>query len=264
MMERLEPVSEDELHAYVDGELPAERRVVVAAWLAAHPQEAAQVATWRAQAESLRARYGAVAEERVPERLKLDYLARYVRASRRLWMGAAAAALVAFVIGGGTGWFVHGAVASPPSGFGLLTADALEAHKLYVVEVRHPVEVPGSERAHMTSWLSKRVGYRLRVPDLSAMDLKLVGGRLLPGPNGASAFYMYESPSGERFTVYCAKAHTAPETALRFKSDKRFAAVYWVDDNIAYVVSGPDQRARLETVAKSVYEQVDRTPSKKS
>jgi anti-sigma factor RsiW len=264
MIERLAPVSEDELHAYIDGELPTERRVVVAAWLGAHPEVATQVAAWRAQAEGIRARYSAVAKEPVPARLKLDYLARHVRASRRLWMGAAAAALIAFVGGGATGWFMHSAVASPPNSFGILTADALEAHKLYVVEVRHPVEVPGSERAHMMSWLSKRVGYRLRVPDLSAMNLKLVGGRLLPGPNGASAFYMYESPSGERYTVYCAKADTAPETALRFKSDKRFAAFYWVDDKIAYVVSGPDQRARLETVAKSVYEQVDKALSKKS
>ncbi len=96
-------------------------------WLAAHPDEAALVAAWRAQAESIRARYGAVAEEPVPERLKLDYLARFARMNRRLWMGAAAASLAAFLIGGGAGWFAHGAVATPPNGFGTLTADALEA-----------------------------------------------------------------------------------------------------------------------------------------
>ena len=264
MTDRLERISEDELHAYVDGELPAERREAVAAWLAAHPEDAGLVAAWRAQAEAIRARYGATAEEPVPERLKLDYLARYARMSRRLWMGAAAATLAAFVIGGGAGWFAHGAVAAPPNGFGILTTDALEAHKLYVVEVRHPVEVPGAERAHMTKWLSKRLGHRLQVPDLSAMNLKLVGGRLLPGPGGASAFYMYESPSGERYTIYCAKADTTPQTALRFKSEKRFAAVYWVENNLAYVVSGPDQRAQLETVAKTVYDQIDKAPSKKS
>ena len=264
MSDPLAPVSEEELHAFVDGDLPAERREAVAAWLAAHPDEAARVASWRAQAEAIHARYGAAAEEPVPERLKLDYLARYAHLGRRMWMGAAAAALVAFVIGGGAGWLARGATVAAPTGFGMFTADALEAHKLYVVEVRHPVEVRGDERAHMTTWLSKRVGYRLRVPDLSAMNLKLVGGRLLPGPSGASAFYMYESPSGERYTIYCARADAAPETALRFKSDKRFAAVYWVDDNIAYVVSGPDHRAQLETVAKSVYEQIDKAASKKS
>ncbi len=31
------PVTEDELHAYVDDELPAERRGDVESWLAAHP-----------------------------------------------------------------------------------------------------------------------------------------------------------------------------------------------------------------------------------
>ena len=264
MTDHMASVSEDELHAYVDGELPNDRREAVTAWLAAHPDDAASVAAWRAQGEALKAFYGAAAEEPVPERLKLDYLARYANMSRRLWMGAAAAVLIAFLLGGGTGWLARGASASSSTGIVTLTADALEAHKLYVVEVRHPVEVPGDERAHMTKWLSKRVGYKLRVPDLSAMNLKLVGGRLLPGPSGASAFYMYESPSGERYTVYCAKAEKTPETALRFRSGKHFAAVYWVDDNLAYVVSGPDHRTQLETVAKSVYEQVDKEESKKS
>lgn len=257
-------VSEDELHAYVDGGLPAERREAVAAWLAAHPEEAARIAAWRAQAEGIRARYGAVAEEPVPERLKLDYLARYAHTNRRFWMGAAAATLAAFLIGGGAGWFAHGAVAAPPVEFGTVTADALKAHELYVVEVRHPVEVPGAERAHMTKWLSKRLGQQLQVPDLSAMNLKLVGGRLLPGPHGASAFYMYESPTGERYTVYCAKAVAEPQSALRFKADKRFGAVYWVENKLAVVVSGPDQRAQLETVAKSVYDQMEKEAPKKS
>ena len=34
------PVTEDELHAYVDNELPAERRGDVEAWLVAHPEHA--------------------------------------------------------------------------------------------------------------------------------------------------------------------------------------------------------------------------------
>src|SRR3954451_2735386 len=40
MIERKIPVTEDELHAYVDNELPAERRDDVEAWLAAHPGDA--------------------------------------------------------------------------------------------------------------------------------------------------------------------------------------------------------------------------------
>src|SRR5207245_11553885 len=69
------PVTEDELHAYVDNELPAERRGDVEAWLAAHPDEAERVRSWRSMAEMLHARYDAVANEPVPERLELERLA---------------------------------------------------------------------------------------------------------------------------------------------------------------------------------------------
>jgi len=264
MTTRNSPVTEDELHAYVDGELPSDRREAVAAWLADHPDEAALVAAWRAQAESIRARYGAIAQEPVPQRLKLDQVMHNDSASRRSWMAlAAAAAIAAFIVGGAAGWMAHGASAAAPTSLGNITADALEAHQLYVVEVRHPVEVPGNERTHMTKWLSKRLGYEQRVPDLDGIGLKLVGGRLLPGPTGAAAFYMYESGSGERFTLYCSKL-SAPETALRFESGQRFATFTWVDDDVGYVVSGPNGRDRLEQVTKRIYEQVDHLGRKKS
>jgi anti-sigma factor RsiW len=264
MIDRSSPVTEEELHALVDGELPDDRKEAVDAWLAAHPDQAAAVAAWRTQADSIRARYGAVASEPVPERLALDQVINSGRASGRSWAAmAAAAAIVAFIAGGTTGWVARGASAAAPTVFDTFTSDALDAYRLYVVEVRHPVEVPGSERQHMTQWLSKRLGAELRVPDLQVIGLKLVGGRLLPGSTGAAAFYMYEGPSGERYTIYCAKA-AEPETALRFKSDESSAAFYWVDDKVAYVVSGPADRSQLEKVTKSVYEQVDKTGAKKS
>ena len=136
------------------------------------------------------------------------------------------------------------------------TADALEAYRLYAVEVRHPVEVPGDERPHLVQWLSKRLGSPLRAPELEKMGLKLVGGRLLPGPTGASAFFMYEGPSGERFTLYC--GHTSDrETALRYTAGDQNAAYYWVDRNLAYVLSGPAERDKLHEIAQAAYDQID-------
>ena len=267
MIDPNSPVHEDELHAFVDGQLPADRREAVAAWLAEHPEQAAEVAAWQAQAEAIRARYGAVAGEALPTRFNLDQLMRDSGArARRPWRTMAAAAVIAaFVVGGGAGWMARGATAAVPTTTGSITADALEAHELYVVEVRHPVEVPGNERDHMTQWLSKRLGYAQRIPDLQTLGLKLIGGRLLPGPTGAAAMYMYEGPTGERFTLYCAKT-TTPESALRFRegAGDRFAAVTWVSDKAAYVVSGPSERARLEQVSKAIYDQVDKGGWKKS
>ena len=48
MIDRNSPVTEDELHAYVDGELPPDRMNAVEAWLADHPEQAALVAHTRA------------------------------------------------------------------------------------------------------------------------------------------------------------------------------------------------------------------------
>src|SRR4051812_19522981 len=247
------PVTIDELHAYADGELPPDRRDAVEAWLVAHPADAARVLDWQAQAELVRARYDAVANEPVPARFDFKRIDRTGRA----WRAIAAAAAVSFVIGGAAGWVAHGAAAAAPSNFDAYTADALDAYKLFVVEVRHPVDVPGAEREHLVQWLSKRVGSDLRAPDLDAMGLMLVGGRLLPGPaGGPSAFFMYEGPSGERFTLTCTPSGSRP-TALRYRSAERYASFYWVDRGLAYVMTGPADRTRLSAIAKAAYDQID-------
>jgi anti-sigma factor RsiW len=258
MTDRDHNVTEDELHAYVDGELPEERRSAVELWLTAHPDDAARVAAWRSQAELIRARYGAVADEKPPAKLDLARLAR--RNRRGVAAVAAAAAIVAFIGGAAAGWFARGAEVAASSDQRRFTTDALEAYRLYVVEVRHPVEVPGDQRPHLVEWLSKRIGSPLRAPELDKMGLKLVGGRLLPGPTGASAFFMYETASGERFTLYC--GHTSDqETALLYTAKERNAAYYWVDHNLAYVLSGPAERDKLRAIAQAAYDQIDvRTP----
>src|SRR5450755_4053157 len=249
------PVTEDELHAFVDNELPAERRGDIEAWLADHPDDADRVRSWRAMAEALHARYDAVADEPVPKRLEIE---RLVRQPRRWIYGAIAATLVAFTAGGGAGWLARGAAASP-SAFQNLTVDALDAHRLYVGEVRHPVEVHGSERAHLQQWLTKRCGWDVRAPMLEGTGLKLVGGRLLPGPTGPASFLMYESASGERFTIYTARA-TNETTQMRYATQDKDGAMYWSEDGVGYVLSGPIDKDRLNQVARLVYDQTEKTP----
>src|SRR5215213_1077518 len=106
MVDREPSVSEEELHAYVDGQIAGGECAVVEKWLESHPEDAARVAAWRAQADAIRARYGAVESEPVPPRFDLATLARGNRKWPRL---AAAAAVVAFIAGGGAGWLGRGA-----------------------------------------------------------------------------------------------------------------------------------------------------------
>jgi anti-sigma factor RsiW len=257
MIDRDQIVGEDELNAYVDGELPTERLSAVEAWLASHSDDAMKVAAWRQQAELIRARYGAAINEKPPRRLDV---ARLTRRRYGGWAAAIAATLAALVVGAAAGWTAHGAVAANPTSLAVFTTDALDAYRLYTVEVRHPVEVTGDQRPHLQEWLSKRVGSQLRAPELEKLGLKLIGGRLLPGPTGPTAFFMYESASGERFTLYCGRT-SDQQTALLYREGERNAAYYWVDGNVAYVLSGPAQQDRLHEIAKSAYDQIDqRTP----
>lgn len=253
MTDRDIPVTEDELHAYADNELPAERRGDVERWLIAHPDDAERVRSWRAMGDALHARFGAAADEPIPPRLDL---ARLTQPQRRWIVGAIAATLAAFVIGGGAGWLARGATAGP-SAAQTLTLDALDAHRLYVVEVRHPVEVAGSERAHLQQWLSKRVGYEVRAPELDGTGLKLVGGRLLPGPQAPAAFLMYESGNGERFTLYSSRAATKA-AQMRYATHNSDGALSWADHGVGYVLSGPTDKDRLNHVARLVYDQTEK------
>lgn len=244
-------IGDDELHAYADGELPADRRADVEAWLASHPEDAARVATWRAQANVIRAHFGRVADEPLPPRLAVDALARQ---PRNRWL-AAVAALALLIGGAAAGWFARPYFDGAPA-TKVVVAEALGAHRLYIAEMRHPIEVPANA-AHLMPWLSKRVGHDIRAPDLTAFGLKLIGGRLLPGPRSPAAMFMYEGPSGERFTLYCARSN-APETALRYRAEGNVAAFYWVEKDLSYVVSGPSDRDRLHKVAEAAYEQMEK------
>jgi anti-sigma factor RsiW len=249
-------VTEGELHVYVDGALPADRRAAVEQWLANHPDDAARVAAWRAQAEAIRARYGAVINEPVPDRLALD---RIMRTGRSWGAIAAAAVVAALLVGGAGGWVARGVSAASPNHFDMLASEALGAHKLYIGEVRHPIEVKAEEN-HLMPWLSRRVGTTLRAPDLAAFDLKLLGGRLLPGISGPAALFMYEGGSGERFTIYCSKL-AEPRTAFHYVASDKVGAVHWVEGGFGWVVSGPSDKTRLKAVAGAAYDQIENRPA---
>ena len=136
-----------------------------------------------------------------------------------------AAALLAFVVGGGAGWVARASLATQMSANEALRDDAVIAHKLYIKEGRHPIEVSGTDD-HLLPWLSRRVGATLRAPDLIQFDLKLLGGRLLPGLIAPAALFMYENASGDRVTLYCTPVK-GPRTAMIYKESDRAASVLW-------------------------------------
>jgi anti-sigma factor RsiW len=135
------------------------------------------------------------------------------------------------------------------------TADAIAAHRTFVVEVRHPVEVDAAQEAHLVQWLSRRLGHDLKAPDLAAEGYRLMGGRLLPAGAGPAAQLMYEGVGGQRLTVYLRADGEHGETQFRYAETGNVGAFYWIEDGFGYAVSGAPDRQKLLQVAEAVYQQ---------
>jgi anti-sigma factor RsiW len=93
------------LSAWLDGELDADGRAQVDAWLRDHPEDAAQARLWAADRDALRARFDPVLDEPVPESLRQTVLqaGRPAVAPRAGWRQVAVAAgllVTGAVVGG--------------------------------------------------------------------------------------------------------------------------------------------------------------------
>ena len=128
---------------------------------------------------------------------------------------------------------------------------ALVAHRVFVAEVRHPVEVDASQEKHLIEWLSKRLGHPLHVPNLSAQGYQLMGGRLLPTSTGPAAQLMYVDGTGRRLTVYLT-AEAGGETSFRYVRDGDLGGFYWRDAGFRYAVLAQAERRELLATAEAI------------
>jgi anti-sigma factor RsiW len=140
-----------------------------------------------------------------------------------------------------------------------LPSRAARAHLVYSPEVRHPVEVDAAQQDHLVKWLSKRLDFNLKVPVLTPEGYELLGGRLLPGPDGPVAHFMYQDGTGKRLTLYVSRRNGKDElTAFRFAQEGPVSVFYWVDKDCGYALSGELDKATLSHVADAVYRQLER------
>lgn len=263
------------LSAWIDGELPAEQRAEVEAWLREHPDDAARVRAWSADARSLRAALDPVLDETVPVALTQTVWRKGPALLPNLGWARWAAAFALFVLGGAVGAGLMWRAQAPVAGVAAASASgwvqrAAVAHSVYVPEVRHPVEVRAQEE-HLSRWLTRRLDVPVKLFDLREQGFELVGGRLLPDASGPSAQLMYQAiaPPGaasaaakpERVTVYLRKPDDATPAAFRYEQQGELGLFYWVEGKSAnsgptgYALVGALPRDKLLALAEAIYRQ---------
>ncbi|MFC5695824.1 anti-sigma factor family protein [Pseudomonas sp. GCM10022186] len=239
--------SEDDLHAYLDGQLDADQHQAVEAYLAANPQVAAQVEAWRRDAQQLRAaltRHGMAPNPRLdPQAIRAS-----MRARKRRRLALAASFVLALGTGGLGGWQAREMsllAANPPM------QDALQAHRLFALNP--VVDIRARQSSELQAWLDQRFSHAARIPDLSPYGFTPVGGRWLVTEQGAAALLLFEDGQGQRVSLYLrAPGSLYPRMRSGQRRDGELEARYWSRDGYNYALVSRDGDPRGEVLGRAL------------
>jgi anti-sigma factor RsiW len=273
------PVSEAELHGFVDGDLDRGRREAVEAFLAASPADAARVETWRRQNESIRAAFAAIETGPLPWSLPLSPSAEGAAATghaaggqteasgshvwRERWFaqviglsfasGALLAASAAYLAG-----FVNAPEAAPPSSAGPAPAGMNDAFVTRAMAALRAFEPPLSAvRLAPNSDGPAQDTDAPILPNLQVEGLKLAGIRAMPGEQGQMSCLVYARPDTANIALCVEKAVDQSETAARTAGNFPSAAIHWRQKGAHYALVGALPDAELRSLADAVHAQVE-------
>jgi len=253
----MSPITEDDLHGYVDQVLAPERRAEVEAYLAEHPEVARRVAGYATQRDGLREALGPVAGEPVPPQLSLARMIEARRSSTwyRPWRAAAAAVLM-LAIGGAGGWAWRGLGEPPRAGIAALAQEGAENYAVYAADRTRAVELRADDRAQLVSWLSDRLQRPILVPDLSRSGYRFMGGRLVATPHGPAGLLMYDDDRGTRLAMLVRPMGIQGDTPMSEHSQGAVSGVAWADQGLGYTLVGERPADVLHPLADEARRQI--------
>src|SRR5450432_827147 len=252
------PLTDDDLNAFADNRLAAERRREIATVLEREPALAARVAEIRRLNAQLRDALDPWLAEPLPH--ALITAARRPRVRRRsgvfrAWPALAAAA--SLVVGVAVGWQLRGQMLQEAGTPITFQRQAAITHALYATDANRPVEIWANEEERLVRWLSKRLSFQLHAPNLNSAGFALVGGRLVAGNEKPGAMFMYENADKQRISLLVRKdAERSGETAFRYAQEDGVSVFYWIDDACGYALSGNIDKQQLLSIARVVYGQL--------
>jgi anti-sigma factor RsiW len=282
------PISEDDLHAFVDGALDGARHDAVAAYIAQHPDIARRVDAYARHRDLMRAAFAPVADEPVPSQLNLHHLIENRRydgksvtdhrqdgfqggnaGGRIAWFGGwqgAAAAIALLCVGGGAGWGLHGFVQNPdvpvltalsaPEGIGALAREASASYVAYARDRNRPVEIRADKTDDLLRWISDRVGMNLHVPDLTADGYRFMGGRVVATDHGPAAMLMYDDDQGVRLVMLARPMQADQNAPMQEHHADGVTGFSWASMGTGYSVVGPLSDDLLHPVADQMRKQL--------
>jgi anti-sigma factor RsiW len=241
------------INAYADGELDPVEHANVERLLANNPDARRVLEGIERQKAALKRSYDGTLSEPLPHSLAAQVNG---GGTRKLGPYAAMAASIAMlVLGAAGGWLLAHETGST------LVADtgrrAINAHEVYAVEVKHPVEVAASESEHIKKWLTKRIGTEIKIPDLAKHGYTFIGGRLLAAEDRPAGQLMYEDASKNRLTVFVASNPGEGEETIHIREKSGLISCYWAEHDLAMAITGAMPRDHMMKLAQDIYDQME-------
>lgn len=251
------------LMAYVDGDLPAERRAEVEAAAAESSEVAARLKAMRASALPYGAAFERQALPPVPPAL-LERIAELTRVSARphpvvarreaVWPRLAAAFFVGVLCAGGAVklWSARAPAALASAGTPWIDAVA-EYQQLYSRETLAEVVEDRGLTEKIVARLRSTDAMPLRVPDLRAAGLTFKRIQRLNFHDQAVAQIVYLPEHGGPIAL-CVTRESGPDEAPSAKQVGEMQAVAWRHDRLGYVLLGKGADVDLDALAKRIAE----------
>jgi anti-sigma factor RsiW len=242
-----QPIREEDLHAFIDGELPPDRTGMVAAALKADPTLAARVAAFAADKAALRAAFQPIGQQPVPASwVALIERAAAAPSGRRKvlpsagWAVGLAACLVLAL--GGVALLEH---RGPPEGSILAQAEAARQEQtLALARLAGAALADGPSR---DAALTHAVGLKLRAPDLARLGWTLVEIDIY----AKAAALRYRAEGGRALTLFVRPSTGAPRFDLFETGAVRVCL--WQDEVVGAVMMGEMSAGQMMRVAGAAY-----------
>jgi anti-sigma factor RsiW len=234
-------ISDEDLHAYVDGALDEERALLVRKALADNAALAERAALFQADKAMFKTVYASLANRPLPPK----WIARAHRQARpwpRWRLAYAIAAALLLVAVGPVAWRTYA-----PSPNAEVVEAALDAREGSPAGERSIVTKDGLKTGRDDAALRQAVASNVHIPDLSRMGFRLRGLHLYD----KAAEIVYRGPQDQLFTLYVRRS----DGSARFDQFERrgLRVCIWQDDQISTVMAGNISAAVMQRLATLSY-----------
>jgi anti-sigma factor RsiW len=243
-------LTDENLHAFIDGELEEARTLGVAALVAGSPELSERVRRLILDKEMIARVYGPLIELPVPDAMRRMVTGarpvpqpavaprRFLPTAMALAAAIVAAVMVYPMLGGGGG--------DP------LVAEALAVRSGEVHAERQFADTEIAGEASRDRLVQAALSVPVKVPNLEKAGYRLIGISAYPDKNGREALQLsYRDRSGTLFTMYMRQ--TAGGDRFELSSRRNMQVCVWQNDDLSVVMLGEMPAHEMLKVATATY-----------